>query len=148
VLDVSSNGLFVQTGRSVDPKAEVEVRLRLPGRSETIELRAVVARARRVPPRLASVAVGGLGLKIRAAPNTYYEFVAEISPEQAEPATPAPGLSPKPAPPRPQFRVRAQQTGSSRSRMLTVDADSPEQAKTLALRRLGERWTALEVEPV
>jgi hypothetical protein len=143
---VSWNGLFVQTRRSIEPDTEVEVRLRLPGRSETIELSAAVARARRVSPNLTTVAVGGLGLQIRAAPNEYYEFVAAISPEQAPPAPPTPEVSPKPAPPETQFRVRAQQTGSPRSRTLTVGADSPEQAKTVALRQLGEGWTVLDAE--
>jgi hypothetical protein len=148
VLDLSWNGLFVQTRSPVDPGTRVDVRLRLPGRSETLELAAVVARARRVPVRLASVAHGGLGLQIGTAPNAYYEYVAEFSKEQAGPAPPTPQPSPKPAPPGRQFKVRAQQTGSPRSRTLTIGADSPEQAKTLALRQLGERWTVLEVEPV
>jgi hypothetical protein len=146
VLDVSWSGLFVQTRRSIDPGAEVGIRLRLPGRSETIELLAAVARARRVPPRLASVAQAGLGLRIRTAPNAYYEFVAEFSPDPASPATPKPGPSPEPARPQPKFKVHAQQTGSPRSRTLTVAADSPEQAETSALRQLGEGWTVRGVE--
>jgi hypothetical protein len=146
VLDISANGLFIQTRRSITPDTEVEVRLRPPGRSEAIELRAAVAWARRVPPRLASVAVAGLGLEVRGAPNAYYELVAEISPERAGPAPSTPPPSPQPAPPKPQFKVRAQQTGSPRSRMLTIGADSPAQARTLALRQLGERWTVLEIE--
>jgi hypothetical protein len=148
VLDVSWNGLFVQTRSPVDPGTRVEVRLRLPGRSETLELLAVVARARRVPSRLASVAHGGLGLQIRTAPNAYYEFVAEFSKDQAAPAPPTPGPSPEPASSEAQFRVRAQQSGGPRSRTLTVGADSPEQARTVALRQLGEGWTVLDVEPV
>ena len=148
VLDVSWNGLFVQTRRSIDPGAEIEVRLRLPGRSETIELLTEVARARRVPARLASVAQAGLGLRIRTAPNAYYEFVAEFSPDQAAPAPPKPERSPEPAPPKPKFKVHAQQTGSPRSRTLTVGADSPEQAKADALRQLGERWTVRDVERI
>jgi hypothetical protein len=145
VLDVSSNGLFVQTRIPIDPGTEVAVRLRLPGHSETIELRTAVARTRRTPARLASVTSAGVGLEIRAAPNAYYEFLAGISPGHEKPA-PAP--SPEPAPPKYQFRVRANQTGSSRSRTLKVGADSPEEAKQLALRRLGEKWTVLDVEPV
>ena len=148
VLDVSSNGLFVQTRRSIAPGAEVEIRLRLPGRSEPIEILAAVARALRVPPRLASVAQSGLGLKIRSAPNAYYEFVAEFAGDRAAPAPPKPERSPEPAPPKPKFKVHAQQTGSPRSRTLTVGADSLEQAKAVALRQLGEGWTVRDVERI
>ena len=148
VLDVSFNGLFIQTRRSIDPGTQVSVRLRLPSHSETIELRAAVARARRTPARLASVATGGIGLLIRTAPNAYYEFLAGISPEHPKPAPGAPGPSPEPAPPTSRFRVRAHQTGGSRSRTLKVGADSPEEAKQLALRQLGEKWAVLDVELV
>jgi hypothetical protein len=144
VLDVSSNGLFVQTRTPIDPGTEIRVRLRLPGRSEAIELSAAVARARRTPARLASVASAGLGLRIRTAPNAYYEFLAGITPGRETPAPEAPS----PEPPKHQFRVRANQTGSSRSRTLKVGADSPEEARQVAMRRLGAEWTLLDVEQV
>jgi hypothetical protein len=146
VLDVSSNGLFVQSRTPIDPGTEVRVRLRLPGRSEAIELSTAVARARRTPARLASVTSAGVGLHIRAAPNAYYEFLAEISPGRETPAPEAPAHPPEP--PKHQFRVRANQTGSSRSRTLKVGADSSEEARQVAMRRLGAEWTVLDVEQV
>jgi hypothetical protein len=148
VLDVSWNGLFIQTRSPAHPGAQVPVRLRLPGRSETVELATEVARARRVPFRLASITQGGLGLHVRSAPNAYYEFVAEFSEDQTAPAASAPEAPPEPAPPEAQFKVRAQQTGGPRSRTLKVDATSPEQAEKVALRQLGEGWTVLGVEQI
>ena len=116
--------------------------------AEPIEILAAVARAVRVPPRLASIAQGGLGLKIRAAPNAYYDFVSEFFSDQAAPAPPKAGPSPEPEPPKPKFKVHAQLTGSPRSRTLTIDADSLEQAKTVAARQLGEGWTVTDAERV
>lgn len=79
VLDVSVRGLFVQTNASPEVGSDVEVDLTPPGRTgERITLRARVARKRKVPPRLLTVAKGGVGLQVLKAPAAYDEFVASV----------------------------------------------------------------------
>jgi hypothetical protein len=150
VLDVSFGGLFVQTGKAVTPGIEVGVRLTVPGDPFPIEVRGTVARNRRVPAQLAGVETPGLGLKIFAAPNAYYDMVAELSEKggRALSAKPEPAAPKRPAKPEFEFRVRAKQTSGSRSRMLVVSAASPEEAETRALRELGAKWKVLGVERV
>ena len=127
---------------------ELEIRLRLPGGDVSIHLRGTVARNKRVPPRLVAVVQAGVGVQIHAAPNEYYAYVAEISPEHQDsaPSKPKPAAAVKPAAPLFSFRVRAKQTSGSRSRSLTVEAESPERADARALRELGENWKVLGVE--
>jgi hypothetical protein len=176
VLDVSLKGLFVQTPKPIDPGREIEVELSPPGR-EAIQLRANVARSRRVPASLASVAAPGVGLRITMASPEWYEFVADVT--SSEPLTrsassPKPGssqqqadtkqpaapekpvakkkrkrkLPPRMAPPqtRSRYRVKAKQTGGSRSRSLDVSATSREDAETQAIEQLGNDWKVIDVE--
>ncbi len=78
VIDLSTTGIFVQTGTRVPPGSEVEVRLLLPDATEPILLRAKVARNKQVPPQLTSVARGGVGLRILEAPTAYYETIGSL----------------------------------------------------------------------
>jgi hypothetical protein len=43
------------------------------------------------------------------------------------------------------FRIRCKATGGPRSRVLSLAADSEEQARALATRDLGDEWAVLEV---
>jgi hypothetical protein len=76
VIDVSSNGLFVQTSASPPLHEMIEVTLVLPGGQELC-MPAKVARKRLVPRQLLTVAHGGLGLHLQAPPEAYLKFVAE-----------------------------------------------------------------------
>jgi hypothetical protein len=99
VLDVSPKGLFIQTPKPIDPGKEIQVELSPPGR-EAIQLRATVARSRRVPASLASVAAPGVGLRITMAAPEWYEFVADLtSPEPLSRSTSStkPGSGQQPA---------------------------------------------------
>lgn len=62
VVDLSAGGLFVQTQACLVPGAAVRLRVR--GERGEIPLEAAVVRLRSVPLRLASVARGGLGLRL------------------------------------------------------------------------------------
>ena len=146
VLDVSQSGLFVQTGKSVDPGTELELRLRLPGVAHPVELRTRVARSRRVPPQLARVVVAGVGLRIVSAPGEFYEFVAGLSGGAARPRTAPQPSAPVAEKPLDKYRVRAKQTSGTRSRTLTIEAEDDEDAELRARRRLGLNWTILAVE--
>lgn len=80
ILNLTSRGLFVQTRARAPLGTEAEVQLRTYGREEPIVLRAVVARAFLVPPDLVRVAGGGMGLRIRSAPDAYRGFLESIAP--------------------------------------------------------------------
>jgi hypothetical protein len=95
VLDVSPKGLFVQTSMPIDPGEEIGVALDTRGVAGTIEIRAKVARSRRVPPRLVSVSTPGVGLRITQAPSEWYEFVAGLTSSELRMS---PGLSAQPGP--------------------------------------------------
>ncbi|UCE87354.1 MAG: PilZ domain-containing protein [Deltaproteobacteria bacterium] len=150
VLDLSPGGLFVQTGKAVDPGTDVGIRLHIGSEAAPMELRATVARNRRVPANLAGVEAPGIGVRIRSAPNAYYDLLARLATEgsSALAAPRAESASKAPAKPMFEFRVRAKQTSGSRSRTIVVGADSPEAAEARALRELGSKWKVLSVERV
>lgn len=97
VLDVSRSGVFVQTNAKPRPGAALRLVLSVPGESRTIELEARAARIKTVPPRLLSVAQGGVGLHIENPPAEYLEFVENVSnPARTEPAPILQSNDPKP----------------------------------------------------
>ncbi len=79
VLNVSRSGLFVQTSASPEIGAEIHVMLNQHTRDTPVALTAEVVWQRRVPPALRSSATGGLGLRIRYAPEPYYGLLAEAA---------------------------------------------------------------------
>ncbi len=152
ILDLSPNGLFIQTPKAIDPGTEVSVQFRVPVEGTEIDLRAKVARSKRVPPRLATVTTPGIGLRISSAPAAYYEYLARLvagektekkaaAPEAETQATETSGDS------EPRYRVRAQLSGGSRSRSLVVWASTAMEARQEALSELDEGWKILSVEP-
>lgn len=147
ILDLSATGLFVQTSAKPPPEEPLTVEISVPGQREALRLEARVVRLLIVPPRLISVAHGGLGLRITNAPEAYFAFLGSILPEAARPtATAASG-----APAKRGFRVRVSQIGGTRSRTLHVLAESPEEAVALAFEETGPGWkvlgAALDDEP-
>lgn len=77
VLDVSRQGLFVQTSAEVRVGDSVEVVLSRPERGTAIRVEAGVRWLRRVPSRLRSVTPPGIGLQISHAEEGYYALLAE-----------------------------------------------------------------------
>ncbi|HEY8156407.1 MAG TPA: PilZ domain-containing protein [Myxococcota bacterium] len=79
VLDLSSKGLFVQTGAKPAPGESIRIELTLPGQTRPTTLMATVARVRTVPPALLSVAQGGIGLVLQNPPEEYFVFVGKVA---------------------------------------------------------------------
>jgi Tfp pilus assembly protein PilZ len=77
VLDVSRQGLFVQTSATARVGDKVEVVLSRPERGTAIKLVAGVRWLRRVPTQLRSVVQAGIGLQISHAEEGYYALLAE-----------------------------------------------------------------------
>jgi Tfp pilus assembly protein PilZ len=78
VLDVSRQGLFVQTSAPARVGDKVEVVLSGPGQSAPITLVAAVRWQRIVPAQLRSVSQAGLGLQISHAEESYYALLAQV----------------------------------------------------------------------
>lgn len=88
VLDVSATGIFVQTSAAPKPGEPVHVDLQMPG-GEILPLEATVARRRKVPARLKSIAQGGVGLCLDAPPEAYFSMIGDLqAPRSKEPAKP------------------------------------------------------------
>lgn len=79
VLNVSRTGLFVQTSAAPEIGAEIELTLSQRTQPTPLQLTAEVIWKRKVPASLRSVAEGGIGLRIRYAPETYYGLLAEAA---------------------------------------------------------------------
>lgn len=79
VLDLSSRGLFVQTGAKPLPGDSVRIELNLPGQTRVTTLMATVARVRAVPSALLAVAQGGIGLALQNPPEEYFVFVGKMA---------------------------------------------------------------------
>ena len=77
VLDLSRQGMFVQTSATARIGDKVEVVLSRPERGAAITLVAGVRWLRRVPTQLRSVAQAGIGLQISHAEEAYYTLLAE-----------------------------------------------------------------------
>ncbi len=167
VRDVSPSGLFVQTSLPIDLGTEVEVHITSPSNSETspiIFVRATVVRKLMVDRRLSSIASGGLGLRIIAAPPSYYEALEVPPPSDAqieipltrrpekdeataspqEPAGSRPEASqPVASEPDANFRIRVGR--GPRSYWMALAADSESDAMSQAEARAGEGWEILEI---
>jgi hypothetical protein len=70
VLDLSRDGLFVQTDAHLPRGVPIEVHLHFP-EGQTVAVRATLAHWRRVARSLVSVARDGVGLRLRNAPEAY-----------------------------------------------------------------------------
>ena len=77
VLDLSRQGLFVQTSAAAHVGEKVEVVLSRPEKGTAIKLVAGVRWLRRVPTQLRSVTPPGIGLQISHAEEGYYALLAE-----------------------------------------------------------------------
>ena len=85
VLNLSGTGLFVQTSASARPGDTIELTL-----GGTIPVSGEIVWRRKVAPMLRSVAEGGVGVRIRNAPEAYYTLLASAAANQAG----APGREP------------------------------------------------------
>jgi hypothetical protein len=128
VLDLSIGNMFVQTNATMQCKGSVEVVFPATDQRPELRVRTRVARVKQVPPRLATVTRPGLGLEVVEAPPNYSRLI-------------------KGKPFLPQFRVQVRQSGSPRSRTLTLESIDEEEAKASALTITGGGWEVVGVEP-
>ena len=154
VIDVSPGGLFIQTSAKARPGDLLDLKLSLPGETQKLPLQVEVVRKVVVPPRLLTVAHGGVGVRILNAPEAYYSFMGTLGigsdPVESTAESSGAGTSEKAeaagAGPQQSYRVRVKQIKGPRSRVLDLAASSEEDARNQALAELGEGWQVLEVE--
>jgi hypothetical protein len=168
ILDVSPGGLFIQSSAKVKPGDQLEIQTTLPGVEGRVRMQVEVVRKVIVPSQLIKVARGGVGVRIINAPEGYYKFmdalgvtadagtskIAQLENRRTKSAVaspvaeaePEPEAEEKPPAPLPQFRVRIKQSKGPRSRTVSVEADSEEDARRQALHAAGAGWVVLGVE--
>lgn len=134
VLNLSRGGLFVQTSVPARQGDDVRVQVAADQQADPIALDARVVWKRVVSSSLHSVTPGGMGLRIEAAPERWYEFLAGAF--GADPAPPS----------LPRFRVRIKRSGGPRSRTLLVHCASEGEARQRALEEAGPDWHVLELQ--
>jgi PilZ domain len=151
VLDLSPSGLFIQThaktreGQRVDLSVSRE-------EGEPMPLVVEVVRKKVVPPRLVTVAQGGVGVRILSAPEDYYRYLeglgiaATTPPRQRSPVRGAATEVEAEPEALPRFRVRVSQTSGPRSRRVEISAADADAARDLALEEIGDGWKVLDVE--
>ncbi len=147
VLDLSATGVFIQTTAKPNPREAVTVELSVPGEREPIRLETEVARLYMVPAQLITVAQGGVGLRIRNAPEGFFEMLGQLQlAGQADSPAPTGGGAEQAEAGDPQrgYRVRVTQLGRARTRTLRILARSAEEAAELACTETGEGWKVLE----
>jgi len=168
ILDVSPGGLYIQSSAKIKPGDRLEIQMTIPGMEGRHRLEVEVVRKVVVPARLLKVARGGVGVRITNAPEAYYQFMDELGVaadagkskiEQLEnrrgrsaaaPPAAATGAEPQAeaAPPaaQPQYRVRIKQSQGPRSRTVSVEAESEDDARRQALHAAGAGWIVLGAE--
>jgi hypothetical protein len=150
IVNLSRSGLFVQTAVGAGPGDWIEVSLQAPTASPDLVLRSRVVWQRSVPPQLRPI-MGGLGVQIHQAPESYYSLVEAverlqtqvpraIQSRRARPREPAPDFA------RMRFRIDLQQVGGLRTRTLRVDAESEVDARRAARNLAGMDWTITRVD--
>ncbi len=148
VLNVSQNGLFVQTNAAPGRGEAVELELNAPESERSIPVRGKVVWQRVVPHQLRSMARGGVGLQIQNADESYYVLLARWMrtelpvPSREGSADTQPKAQPL------TWRVRVRAVAGPRTRTLTIEAPSLEAARTETVGYVGDGWRIIEIHPV
>jgi hypothetical protein len=146
VLDLSEGGLSVLVASEADQGENLRIRFQAPD-GVPIEVEGLLWHSRRVRDRASGENAWVLGLMISHACDAYPRLV-----------TPPRASAPEPTRPKIVadtgeideeellgFRIRVRQRASSRTRLLTLSAQSDEEARALAETQLQDGWEVLEV---
>jgi hypothetical protein len=158
VLDLSPSGLFIQTNAKTYRGERIEMELSV-REDHPLDMVVEVVRTKSVPPRLLTVAQGGIGVRIVSAPEEYFQFLNSIGVAERQAVASAGGHGGEAGAaldggvelerdPGPHFRVRVGQLSGPRTRRVEVAAPDAEAAAELALEELGTGWKVLGVDPV
>ncbi len=148
VLDLSEGGLSVRTECEFKQGDPLRLRLQPPGCAE-VRVEALVWHVRRVRLRRSGEVRWVLGLMRSMASDPYSKLVSGMQPRgdpvNRELRAEAPDLVPESAPELCAFRIRVKYREGSRTRILSLSAQSEDEARDLALQKLTDEWEILEV---
>jgi hypothetical protein len=151
VLDVSEGGLSVRTQLEVDQGEPLLVRIQVPNQDE-LELEAMVWHVRRTRQRNGGEPHRVLGLMVSKAPDAYFALVPSTTPDEGREPDGAPEAESSPLPDPGSdstglrsFHIRIKARSGPRTRVLSLSADSEDEARALALDGLDGEWELLEV---
>lgn len=148
VLDVSTNGVFIQTTASLSPGTPLSLTMYAPDARRFV-LEGEVARVVVAPTGLKAGAGCGLGVVLRDAPKAYVGWVESLVGRVGEPlrVSSAPVAGPKAAPEtaRP-FQVRLREIGGNGTREVLVRCGSEAEAAELALAEFDVNWKVMGVD--
>jgi len=154
IIDVSEGGLCLILPVWLKPNQEFEISIDVPG-TGLARVQAKIWHIRRERIQSTNNRVWIAGAMLVDADAAYAKLLAAAGAvsRDIDPAAPGkpnrPGLTKAPEPidaidPK-VYRIRCKETGGPRSRVLSLAADSKEQARSLAIRDLGSTWTVLAI---
>lgn len=153
ILDISEGGLCLLVPVWLDPKQPAALAIDVPGRA-TAQVQIEIWHIRREKSKSSTNKVWIAGAVLRDSDRAYAQLLEAAG--LVEKASSAAAPSPTPAPAESQvetidsveprvFRLHCKAKGSPRSRVLTIAAESEEEARKLAEADLGRDWDLLEV---
>lgn len=146
VINLSQGGLFVQTHASAGRGSPVDLELNAPGEGEGITLQGTVAWRKVVPGQLQQLSAGGFGLEIENADERYYQALARWMRVEGGSSGVEMETGTDPDPDLPTWRVRVRASTGPRTRTLSLEAASSEEAREAALGHIGGDWRVIEIE--
>ena len=157
IVDVSEGGLCLISPVWLKPNQEFEISIDVPG-TGVAKVRVELWHIRRETSKKSKSRVWIAGAILVDADQAYAKLLKAAGVAQAEadrPAETSTGAAKRTVPTKPRasidtiepniYRIRCKAIGGPRSRVLSLAADSEEQARSLATRDLGESWTVLEI---
>jgi Tfp pilus assembly protein PilZ len=151
IVNLSRSGLYVQTGAGAGPGETVEIALQAPTATPDLVLKSRVVWRRSVPQQFRQL-MGGIGVQIHQAPESYYSLVDAVErlysqvPRAVRAQRVREGDTRPPRVPRLRFAIHLQRIGGDRTRTLDVEAESEADARRAALQLAGADWTITRVE--
>jgi hypothetical protein len=157
VIDLSEGGLCLRTQVGLSTGDQLD--LRIQARGKTLEVKALVWHSRQVRQRSTNAVFYVVGLMLIDAPEAYFEFLPDTQsktnspPDKQEPSTertetsaPAQAPAQKESSELNSYRIRVKQLGAPRTRVLSLNAESLDEARSLAMAELGNEWEVLGIE--
>ena len=159
-MDVSEGGLCLISPVWLKPNQEFDISIDVPG-TGVAKVRVELWHIRRETSQKTKSRVWIAGAILVDGDQAYSKLLKAAGVAQTEanrPAETSPDGPKRTLPTKPRdsidtvepnvYRIRCKAIGGPRSRVLSLAADSEEQARSLATRDLGESWTVLEIREV
>jgi hypothetical protein len=149
IADVSEGGLCLLSPGWLKPREEVQISIDVPG-SGASTVRAEIWHVRREKSQATGNRVSVIGAIVVEADDRYQKLVkaagvAVGTEVESTPPVEADSIDCLDEIPAKSYRIRSKATGGPRSRVLTLAASSEDEARSIAVRDLGDAWDVLEI---